>query len=131
MHVTDIKSAARVSIIMDELVRHIANISGMDWQTLAIILLFCVATAFALKEYVAPVLAILALPVLFLASVLAQYLFLVAQMYIPNKLDQWLIWTVLAVICGNTIGIAVVAAIGRLRDRAVPLPSRPRTAHRR
>jgi hypothetical protein len=116
---------------MDELVRHIDNICATDWQTLATILLFCAATALALKEYVAPVLAILALPVLFLASVLAHYSFLVGQMYIPNKLDQWLMWTVLAAICGNTIGIAVVAAIGRLRDRAVPLHSRPGAARGR
>ena len=114
---------------MDELVRHIGSICDTDWPTLAIILLFCAVTAFA--EYVAPVLAILALPALFLASVLAHYSFVVGQMYIPNRLDQWLTWTVLAAICGNTIGIAVVAAIGRLRDRAVPLHIRPRAARER
>jgi hypothetical protein len=116
---------------MDELVRHIDSLCATDWQTLAIILVFCAATAFALKEYVAPVLAMLALPVLFLASVLAHYSFVVGQMYIPNRLDQWLTWTVLAAICGNTIGIAVVAAIGRVRGRAFPLHSRPRGARGR
>ena len=115
---------------MEELVRHISSICATDWQTLAIILLFCAATAFVLKEYVAPVLAILVLPVLFLASVLAHYSFVVGQMYIPNRLDQWLTWTVLAAICGNTIGIAVVAAIGRVRDRAVPLHIQPRASER-
>ena len=116
---------------MDELVRHIGSICDTDWTTLAVILLFCAVTTFALKEYVAPVLAILALPVLFLSSVLAHYSFVVGQMYIPNRLDQWLTWTVLAAICGNSIGIAVVAAIGRLRDRAVPLHIRPRAARER
>lgn len=116
---------------MDELVTHIDNICATDWLTLATILLFCVATALALKEYVAPVLAILALPLLFLGSVLVHYSFVLGQVYIPNKLDQWLMWTVLASICGNMIGIAVIAAIGRLRDSGLPLHSRAGAARGR
>jgi hypothetical protein len=115
---------------MNELITHIDNICATEWPTLAIILLFCAATAFALKEYVAPALAILALPMLFLASVLIHYSFMLGQFYIPSKLDQWLMWTVLASICGNMIGITVIAAIGRLRDRAVPRLSRARGRQR-
>ena len=64
---------------------------------------------------------IFAFPVLLFSSVLVQYFFMLSEIYIPNKLDQWLMWTVLASMCGNMIGIALVAALGRLKDSTVPV----------
>jgi hypothetical protein len=117
---------------MDELIRHLQNIYAMDWPTLAVISSLCVATAFAIREYLAhSILALLALPVLFAASVGMQYLLIVGEVYIPNKLEQWLMWTVIASICGNMIGIAIVAAVGRIKDRTVPVHSSVRAARTR
>ena len=117
---------------MDELIKHLQNICAIDWPTLGVIAALCVATAYAIREYLAhSMLALLALPVLFVASVITQYLFIVGEVYIPNKLDQWLMWTVIATICGNMIGIAIVAAAGRLKDRTVPVHSSVRATRTR
>jgi hypothetical protein len=102
---------------VDELAKHIHEILAMDRSTLGVICALCLVSAFALKDYLAnPIMVVFAWPVLFLCSVLAQYSFMLLQVYAPNKLDQWLMWTVIASICGNMIGIAVVAGLGRLRD---------------
>ena len=63
--------------------------------------------AFALKDYMAnPIMVIFVYPVLFLFSVLIQYLFILGELYPPKKIDQWLMWTIMASICGNIIGIS-------------------------
>ena len=117
---------------MDELIRHLNEIWSMDQSTLGVICALCMISAYALKDYLAyPIMVVFAWPVLFLFSVLAQYSFILLQVYAPNKLDQWLMWTVLACICGNIIGIAVVAGLGRLRDATTAVPSaKPAGANR-
>jgi hypothetical protein len=113
---------------MDELAKHLHEIWAMDRATLGLICALCAVSSYALKDYLAnPIMVIFAGPLLFLFSVLVQYSFILLQVYAPNKLDQWLMWTVLASICGNMVGIAVVAGLGRLRDTltAVPPPSKP------
>ena len=48
---------------------------------------------------------------------LAQHIFIQSELYSPKKLDQWLMWTIMASICGTIIGTGVVACIAVLRDR--------------
>ncbi len=64
------------------------------------------------------VLIVFVYPVLFLFSVLIQYLFILGELYHPKMLDQWLMWTIIASICGNMLGIALVAWLGRFSDSA-------------
>lgn len=104
---------------MDEVFKHIGNIYAMDRATLAVICALCAIAAFALKDYMAnPIMVIFVYPVLFLFSVLIQYLFILGELYPPKKIDQWLMWTIMASICGNIMGIALVAWVGRFREDA-------------
>lgn len=106
---------------MDDIVKHLYNIIEMDRATLAVIAALCAMSAFALKEYMAnPVLVIFVYPVLFLSSTLIQYGIILLELYPPRKLDQWLMWTIMASICGNILAIAFVAWMGRLVDGAAP-----------
>lgn len=102
---------------MDEVIKHLSNIYAMDRATLGVIGVLCGIAAFALKDYMAnPVLVIFVYPALFLFSVLIQYLFILGEFYPLKKVDQWLMWTIMASICGNIIGITFVAWLGRLRE---------------
>ncbi len=117
---------------MDEVIKHLSNIYAMDRATLGVICALCAAAAFVIKDYLAnPLMAILVFPVLFVCSVLAKYLFLLGEMYPLNKLDQWLMWTVTAAICGNIIGISLVASLGRLREAMRRPPSVGHTPERK
>ena len=81
--------------------------------------MLCGLASYFLKEYLAnPPLIIFVYPVLVLFSILVQYSFAQAELYAPRKLDQWLMWTILASICGTFIGIVVVALLAIMRDRA-------------
>ena len=46
-----------------------------------------------------------------LFSLLAQYFFIAWRPYPPKKLDQWLMWTIMAAIIGNIIGTGLVACL--------------------
>jgi len=110
---------------MDEIIKHFSNIYTIDRPTLAVIGVLCAVAAFALKDYMAtPVLVIFTYPILFVFSVLAQYAFILGEIYSPSKVDQWLMWTIIASICGNIAGIALVAWFGRLRESVVALQNR-------
>lgn len=107
---------------MDELLKHLGNIYAMDRATLAVICVLCIGSSYVVREYLAqPIMVIFAFPVLFGLSVIVQYLFMLGEVYVPNRMDQWLMWTVIASICGNLVGIAAVAIAGRLNDRTVPV----------
>lgn len=106
---------------MDEIIKHFYNILEMDLATIGVIAGLCVMSAYALKEYMAnPVLVIFVYPVLFIFSVLIQYGIISLELYAPKKLDQWLMWTIMASICGNTLAIALVAWMGRFIDGSAP-----------
>jgi hypothetical protein len=47
-------------------------------------------------------------PVLVTCSILAQYGFNVLEVYPNNRLDQWLMWTIMVAICGTVVGIGLV-----------------------
>lgn len=102
---------------MNEVIKHLSNICSIDWQTLGVIAGLCVVACYALKDYLAsPIFVIFAFPVLFILSVLMQYLFILGEFYPPRKIDQWLMWTIMASICGNIAGITVVAWFSRVRE---------------
>jgi hypothetical protein len=56
--------------------------------------------------------------VLVLFSVLVEQIFIHAELFQPKKLDQWLMWTIIASICGTVAGTCLVAGLARLRERA-------------
>jgi membrane associated rhomboid family serine protease len=104
---------------MSFLIKHIDSLFSMDWQTLAVLAVLCAMAAYFIKDYLAnPALIVFVYPVLVLFSILVQYLIMQAELYPPKKLDQWLMWTILASICGTIVGTVLVACIGTLRDRA-------------
>ena len=111
---------------MDEVFKHLNNIYAMDQATLGVLCVLCAVSAFALKDYLAfPIMAIFAFPILFVCSVLAQYTFILGELYVPRRMDQWLMWTIMAAICGNIVGITLVAGLGHLRGAATRSGSRP------
>src|SRR5437763_17223103 len=92
----------------------------MDWQTLVVLAVLCAFAEYFIKEYLAsPPMVILVYPVLLFFAILIQYVFIQAELYPPNKLDQWLMWTIIASICGTIVGTVSVACFGTLNERAV------------
>jgi hypothetical protein len=113
---------------MSFLSKHIDSLLLMDWQTLTLLAVICAVAAFFIKDYMAnPLLVLLVYPLLVLFSVLAQYIFMQCELYSPKKLDQWLMWTILASIAGAIVGMGLVACIVTVRDRS----SRARTSNGR
>jgi len=103
--------------------KHIDGLLVMDWQSLALLALICAFAAFFIKDYLAnPLLIILVYPLLLIFSIITQYCFMQLELYAPKKLDQWLMWTILASIGGNIIGMALVACIVSARDRSSRAP---------
>ena len=110
---------------MDEVLKHLSNIWAMDRATLGVIFVLCAVAAFTIKDYMAnPFMALFVLPVVFVFSVLAKYLFILGEMYSFRKLDQWLMWSVTAAMVGNIIGISLVATLGRVVEAFRPVPRR-------
>src|SRR5438552_14510094 len=104
---------------MGFLIKHIDNLFLMDWQTLAVLAALYAFASYFIKDYLAiPQMIVFVYPVLVLFAILIQYIFTQAELYPPKKLDEWLMWTILASICGTIIGTVLVAVFGTLRDRA-------------
>lgn len=90
---------------------------SMDWPTLLVIFALCAMAAYFLKEYLAnPPMIIFVYPVLVALSVLAQYFLIRMEMFAANKMDQWLMWTILAAIAGNITGVILVAMLASIRE---------------
>jgi hypothetical protein len=103
---------------MDILIKHVEGLLSVDWRTLAVIAVLCGFAAYFIKDYLAnPPMVIFVYPVLVFFSVLAHYMILQAEIYQPKKLDQWLMWTVLASIGGTFVGIVLVATLATMRER--------------
>jgi hypothetical protein len=99
------------------LVKEIENLISMDWQTLAVLAVLCGLAAYFIRDYLAsPPMVIFVYPVLLFFSVMAQHLFIVLETYPPKKLDSWLMWTIMAAIIGNIVGMGLVACLVRLRE---------------
>ena len=113
---------------MSILLKHIENIVAMDWQTLVVLAVLCAFAAYFIKEYLAsPPMVIFVYPVLLFFAILIQYIFIQVELYPPNKLDQWLMWTIIASICGTIVGTVSVACFGTLKDRAGSCRAEART----
>jgi hypothetical protein len=103
---------------MDLLIKHAEGLLSVDWKTLTVIAVLCGFAAYFIKDYLAnPPMVIFVYPVLVFCSVLAHYLIILAETYQTKKLDQWLMWTVLASICGTIVGTLLVASLASLRER--------------
>src|SRR5262245_34333998 len=101
---------------MDLLIKHAEGFLSVDWKTLAVIAVLCACAAYFIKDYLAnPPFIVFVYPILVFFSVLVHYLILQAETYQPKKLDQWLMWTVIATIGGNLIGTLLVAGLANLR----------------
>jgi hypothetical protein len=104
---------------MSFLSKHLDGLLLMDWQSLALLAVICAVAAFFIKDYLAnPLLILFIYPFLVLFSVFIQYVFMQSEFYSPKKLDQWLMWTILASIGGTVIGTGLVACIVTARDRS-------------
>jgi hypothetical protein len=107
---------------MSFLIKHIDSLLAMDWQTLTVLAVVCAVAAYFIKDYLAnPPLIIFVYPMLLFFSMVIQYFFSQAELYPPKKLDEWLMWTIMASICGTILGTGLIAGIAVLRDRS---PSR-------
>jgi len=104
---------------MSFVARHLDDLLATDWQTVAVIAVFCAFAAYFIKDYLAiPPLVIFIYPVLVLFSVLVEHIFIYAELFQPKRLDQWLMWTIIASICGTMVGTCLVAGLATLRERA-------------
>lgn len=102
---------------MNVLLTHVEGLMAMDWSTIIVVCVLCGLASYFLKEYLAnPIMIIFVYPILVALSLLAQYMFTTAGLYVPKKLDQWLTWTILATICGSAIGTVIVAMLGVVRE---------------
>jgi hypothetical protein len=123
---------------MDKLISHLGSIVSPDWTTLAVVALLCAIAAHVLKEYLAhPPMIIFVYPVMVFCSLAAYYLLVITEQLSPKKIDQWLMWAILASICGTVMGIVAVSVAALLREklggprrRPPPAPSRPTRAIR-
>ena len=98
---------------------HLSNILSTDYKTIAILCLLCALAAYCIKEYLAhPPLIIFVYPVLVTCSILAQYGFNVLEVYPNNRLDQWLMWTIMAAIGGTIVGIGLVSGAVIAKEKA-------------
>jgi hypothetical protein len=99
------------------LLKHAEGLMAMDWSTIIVVCVLCGLASYFLKEYLAnPPMIIFVYPVLVALSLLAQYLFTINDLYNPKKLDQWLMWTILATIGGTIAGTALVGLLVSVRE---------------
>lgn len=107
-----------MDVFFKHIVTHVSNIYAMDPTTVLAICVLCVVSTYFIKDHLAnPIMAIFVYPVLVLFSVLCEYSLLLLELFSPKRVDEWLTWTIVATICGNILGIGIVAIIGRLRTR--------------
>jgi hypothetical protein len=121
---------------MNTLLTHLENIVSVGSGTLVVISLLCATACYFVKEYLAqPPMIIFIFPVMVFFGLLAFYIFVTTEQFQPKKMDQWLMWTILAAICGAVVGIAIVTILAAVRERLgsgrAPLPTPTRATTRR
>ena len=103
---------------MSLLAHHLSNIVATDYKTIAIICLLRALAAYFIKEYLAhPPLIIFVYPVIVACSILAHCGFNFFEVYPINRLDQWLMWTIMAAICGTIAGIGLITGAVITKER--------------
>ena len=120
---------------MSTFISHVESILSPDWATLAVVALLCAIAAYVLKEYLAhPPMIVFVYPIMIFFALATSYLFLATEQFNPKKIDQWLMWTILASISGTVIGIVAVTLLATLREklgyRRPPPPPKPTRATR-
>lgn len=109
---------------MTFLAKQFESIISLDWPTLTVIIVFCLLAAYFLREYLAhPPMIVFVYPVLVFCSMFMYHVFNSLELFVPKKIDQWLMWTIMASIIGTILAITLVAGIGRLRERLGHRPS--------
>lgn len=100
---------------MKALTQHIDGLMSVDWLTIIVIAVICAAASMLIKEYLAhPPLIIFVYPILVSLSIVASYIVSQLDLYNPLKMEQWLIFTVLATIAGTLAGMALVGGINAI-----------------
>jgi|SRR5262245_9104661 len=100
------------------LLHHVSSIVATDYQTIAILCSLCALAAYFIKEYLAhPPMIIFVYPVLVACSILAHYVFNLFEVYANSRLDQWLMWTIMAAICGTIAGIGLITGVVITKER--------------
>ena len=103
---------------MDTLIAHWTNIIEVDSSTFLVILLICCAAMWFIREGLAnPAMIIFIFPFVFLISLTFYYVFTQFELFTSNKMDQWLMWAIMAGALGASIGIGSVALLARIWDR--------------
>ena len=117
---------------MSTFISHLESIVSPDLATLGVIALLCGIASYAIKEYLAhPPMIVFVYPGMVFCGLTAYYLFVATEQFNTKKLDQWLMWAILASICGTVVGIILVSLlaafrekVGSLRTPPVPRPTR-------
>ena len=100
------------------LAHHLSNIVATDYKTIAIICLLFALAAYCITEYLAhPPLIIFVYPVIVACSILAHFVFNLFEVYPNNRLDQWLMGTIMAAICGTIAGIGLITGAVITKER--------------
>lgn len=120
---------------MSKFISHVEGILSPDWATLAVVAVLCAIAAYVVKEYLAhPPMIVFVYPIMIFFALAGYYVFSATEQFNPKKIDQWLMWTILASICGTVIGIVAVTLLAALREklgrRRPPPPSKPTRATR-
>jgi hypothetical protein len=116
---------------MSNFISHLGSIVSPDWSTLAVIALLCAIAAYVVKEYLAhPPMVVFIYPIMIFFALTAYYLLLATEQFNPKKIDQWLMWTILASIGGTVVGVVAIGLLATLREklghrRPPPPPPKP------
>jgi hypothetical protein len=115
---------------MNALIAHFESILAIDWTTIAVIASLCGIAAYVVKEFLAiPPMIIFVFPIMVFCGMEAYHWFLAMEQFSPKKIDQWLMWTILAASTGTVVGIGCVTVLAAVRERfghqrELPRPTR-------
>ena len=119
---------------MSKFISQLEGIVSPDWATLAVVALLCAIAAYVVQEYLAhPPMIIFVYPIMIFFALAGYYLFVATEQFNPKKVDQRLMWTILAAIGGTVIGSIIVTLLATLRERVAhrrPPPPKPTRATR-
>ncbi len=103
---------------METLIKHMTNIVEVDGSTFLVILMICCAAMWFIREGLAnPAMIVFIFPFVFLLSLTFYYVFAQFELFASNKMEQWLMWAIMAGSLGVSIGIGSVALLARFWDR--------------
>ena len=99
----------------DSLLAQMFEISGATW------FLFCMiggVALFVIRNHVAdPLLLLVTFPLVVLMSVALFHVCRVLLLFNPDKMADWMAWTIMTGTAGTMLGIGFVVMVGRLQDR--------------